>query len=349
MKSCHIPITTLGFVLALAAPRVASGQSAPARGARPDPRAKAIADVVAANHILADRGVVDGYGHVSVRDPTDPSRFLLARSMAPELVTAADVLVHDLDGKAEAPPDTKLYPSGLPNIALPRDWTVPPLAATEVLGGMSTTATPVALQGLGRLLRLSAGVVRFRARRPSPAGVWRFRAAGSAGGRFPLEVYVAAHGVEGLEDGVYWYDPVAHALVRIAPPPLGDDLATTVVVTGVAWRTAWRYTERGFRHVYWDAGSMLGQLLALAHSAGWQPRLYTRFPMSASPLWSAPTASRNSGRARHTRRRWSRPRPGRRAGTGIDRRRPNRVPAGHADPAGRRRTRPRRPLAVGAG
>ncbi len=109
MKSCHIPVTTLGFVLALAAPRVASGQSAPARGARPDPRAKAIADVVAANHILADRGVVDGYGHVSVRDPTDPSRFLLARSMAPELVTAADVLVHDLDGKAEAPPDTKLY------------------------------------------------------------------------------------------------------------------------------------------------------------------------------------------------------------------------------------------------
>jgi hypothetical protein len=77
---------------------------------------------------------------------------------------------------------------------------VPPLAAIEVLGGISAVAAPVALEGLGRLLHLSAGVVRFRARRPSPPGVWRFRAAGSAGGRFPLEVYVAAHGVHGLEE-----------------------------------------------------------------------------------------------------------------------------------------------------
>jgi ribulose-5-phosphate 4-epimerase/fuculose-1-phosphate aldolase len=75
----------------------------------PDPRAQAIADVVAANHILADQGVVDGYGHVSVRDPTDPGKFLMARSMAPEMVTAADVLEHDLDGNTPAPPSVKLY------------------------------------------------------------------------------------------------------------------------------------------------------------------------------------------------------------------------------------------------
>ena len=41
-----------------------------------------------------------------------------------------------------------------------------------------------------------------------------------------------------------------------------------VVVTGVPWRTGWRYRERGFRHVYWDAGTMLSQLLAAADSAG---------------------------------------------------------------------------------
>ena len=34
------------------------------------------------------------------------------------------------------------------------------------------------------------------------------------------------------------------------------------------WRTAWRYAERGFRHIYWDAGTMLAQTLALADSAG---------------------------------------------------------------------------------
>jgi ribulose-5-phosphate 4-epimerase/fuculose-1-phosphate aldolase len=53
--------------------------------------------------------VVDGFGHVSVRDPSDPNKFYLARSMAPELVTSADVLEHDLDGNTPAPPTTKLY------------------------------------------------------------------------------------------------------------------------------------------------------------------------------------------------------------------------------------------------
>jgi HCOMODA/2-hydroxy-3-carboxy-muconic semialdehyde decarboxylase len=74
-----------------------------------DPRAQAIQDVVTANHILADQGVVDGFGHVSIRDPSDPNKFYLARSMAPELVTSADVLEHDLDGNTTAPSSTKLY------------------------------------------------------------------------------------------------------------------------------------------------------------------------------------------------------------------------------------------------
>jgi HCOMODA/2-hydroxy-3-carboxy-muconic semialdehyde decarboxylase len=62
--------------------------------------ARAIDDLVAANRILADQGVLDAYGHVSVRSPRDKTRFLLARSMAPELVTTADILEHDLDGNA---------------------------------------------------------------------------------------------------------------------------------------------------------------------------------------------------------------------------------------------------------
>lgn len=56
--------------------------------------------MVAANRILAREGVVDGFGHVSVRDPRDPARYLLARSMAPALVTPADVIRYDLDSTA---------------------------------------------------------------------------------------------------------------------------------------------------------------------------------------------------------------------------------------------------------
>ena len=56
-----------------------------------------IADVVAANHILYDHGVVDAFGHVSVRHDKRADRFLLARNMAPGLVSAADIIEYDLD------------------------------------------------------------------------------------------------------------------------------------------------------------------------------------------------------------------------------------------------------------
>jgi len=63
----------------------------------------AIRELVDANHILFDQGVVDGFGHVSARHPERPDRFLLSRSMAPALVTEADILEFDLDGKAVVP------------------------------------------------------------------------------------------------------------------------------------------------------------------------------------------------------------------------------------------------------
>ena len=68
---------------------------APASAGPVDPAL--IEDLVAANRILVDQGVMDGYGHVSVRHPVDPQRYLMSRSIAPELVTAADVMEYDLD------------------------------------------------------------------------------------------------------------------------------------------------------------------------------------------------------------------------------------------------------------
>lgn len=56
-----------------------------------------IDDLVAANRILADQGILDGWGHVSVRHPADPNRYLLSCSRAPELVRAGDILEYDLE------------------------------------------------------------------------------------------------------------------------------------------------------------------------------------------------------------------------------------------------------------
>ena len=83
-------------------------------------------------------------------------------------------------------------------------------AATVALAGAQLAAARLGLRRSRGVLFLAAGVVRTSQRRGRPT--WLFRAAGSAGGRFPLEVYVAHAGVDGLADGVHWYDPVDHAL-----------------------------------------------------------------------------------------------------------------------------------------
>jgi ribulose-5-phosphate 4-epimerase/fuculose-1-phosphate aldolase len=70
-------------------------QPAPASAGAADPRL--LEDLVAANRILAGHGIVDAYGHVSARHNRSPERFLLSRSLAPELVTASDLIEYDLD------------------------------------------------------------------------------------------------------------------------------------------------------------------------------------------------------------------------------------------------------------
>src|SRR5450631_3675577 len=59
-----------------------------------------IEDIVIGSRILADFGVVDGFGHVSARHPANPNHFLMSRSLAPALVTADDIMEFDLDGNA---------------------------------------------------------------------------------------------------------------------------------------------------------------------------------------------------------------------------------------------------------
>ena len=100
----------VGSSLALAvmlASRARIAQSAPESAGPVDPGL--LEDLVAANHILAAEGVVDGYGHVSVRHDKNPNRYLIARSMAPELVTADDIVELDLDSVPVDLRGRKLY------------------------------------------------------------------------------------------------------------------------------------------------------------------------------------------------------------------------------------------------
>jgi ribulose-5-phosphate 4-epimerase/fuculose-1-phosphate aldolase len=80
----------LGFILAAQQPPASAGPLA----------ASLIEDLIAANRILAAEGIVDAFGHVSVRHDRDPNRYLLSRSLAPALVAADDLIEYDLDSNA---------------------------------------------------------------------------------------------------------------------------------------------------------------------------------------------------------------------------------------------------------
>ncbi len=68
-----------------------------------------INDLVVANRILANENVCDAYGHVSVRNPNNPNTFFMARSLAPELVTAEDIVELDLEGNPVSDESRHLY------------------------------------------------------------------------------------------------------------------------------------------------------------------------------------------------------------------------------------------------
>src|SRR5262245_763396 len=91
-----IAIATIALVFAaVIEQRSPAAQTLPKSGGPVDPAL--IEDLVAANRILAQEGVLDAYGHVSIRHPGNPNRYLMSRSLAPILVSASDIMEYDLD------------------------------------------------------------------------------------------------------------------------------------------------------------------------------------------------------------------------------------------------------------
>ena len=100
-RVCFIALATVAIVFAAGIEQGPARAQAPASGGPIDPAL--IQDLVAANRILADEGVLDAYGHVSIRHPGNPSRYVMSRSLAPILVTAGDIMEYDLDSNPVDP------------------------------------------------------------------------------------------------------------------------------------------------------------------------------------------------------------------------------------------------------
>jgi SagB-type dehydrogenase family enzyme len=192
---------------------------------------------------------------------------------------------HRLDWTNEPLP-FKVYPD-LVAIPLPRDF---PAASTDALAALSdrpVPTSPLDLERLAALLFFSAGVTRTMT---YPSGAVRHvRAAASTGALYQTEVYVVAGAVAGLDPGVYHFCPGDFALRRLREGDFRGAVAlaaadepmalcpVTVVLSAIYWRNTWKYEARAYRHLFWDSGTLLANLLASATALGLDARIATGF------------------------------------------------------------------------
>lgn len=172
---------------------------------------------------------------------------------------------------------------------LPRDFassTWPALAAIAD-AGRAAGGLPLDQRALAHLLYFSAGVLR---RRTYPGGEVFYRAAACTGALYHIDLYVVCAALPGLDAGVYHFGPHDFALRRLRP---GDHRAAVVaaaadepslraapailVYTSTFWRNAWKYRARAYRHCFWDSGTILANLLAVASGTGLAARVVQSF------------------------------------------------------------------------
>ena len=133
------------------------------------------------------------------------------------------------------------------------------------------------LQDLARILYFSAGITKQRA---YPGGEIYFRAAACTGALYEIELYVVTGDLNGLDAGVYHFNPADVSLrvlrkgdfrgnlAQAAVEPTVARAPATIVCTGTYWRNAWKYQARTYRHFGWDGGTLLANILAVSTASG---------------------------------------------------------------------------------
>ncbi|MBO0887887.1 SagB/ThcOx family dehydrogenase [Candidatus Bathyarchaeota archaeon] len=189
----------------------------------------------------------------------------------------------DWDNK---PAPFKVY-HNIPSIPLPRDFPHPreqSLATikTQRSGQKSKT---LELDELAEILFFSAGLTR---KMRFGSEVHYMRAASATGALYPIELYIISSGIDGLDPGAYHFNPLSFSLVRIREGDYSAELAdatadatntspVTIVFTSLAWRNAWKYEARSYRHWFWDAGVIAANLLATSSSEQIKSKLLMAF------------------------------------------------------------------------
>ena len=114
------------------------------------------------------------------------------------------------------------------------------------------------------------------------------RAASATGALYPIELYVIAGDIHGLEAGVYHFDPLGFQLSRLRKGDYRAELAAfsnesiatapaTIAFSSFAWKNAWKYEARSYRHWFWDGGVIAANLLAVSTAMGLPTRMIQGF------------------------------------------------------------------------
>ena len=173
-----------------------------------------------------------------------------------------DMSGHSLDW-ANQPKVFKEYP-GITPLSLAREIQIPKGKLSAILGETSAPGVPgeLNLETLSLLLLLS---YTHTARARHSEGDFFFRSAASAGALYPTEVYVAAHDVKGVDNGLYHFAIQNHSLdpLRKGDVPgivLGDGSHLAFFLTAIFFRSAWKYRARAYRYHLLDTGHVAENL-----------------------------------------------------------------------------------------
>jgi len=180
----------------------------------------------------------------------------------------------DWDNK---PAQFKEY-KNLASIALPRNFPRPEKNSIKAIEGETKDvgAEQIDVEVLSELLFFSAGLTR---KMRFGKELNYMRAASATGALYPIELYVICGRIHGLEAGVYHFNPLHFSLAKLREGDYraaldyagsSDSLSAplTLAFTSLAWRNAWKYEARSYRHWFWDSGVIVANLLATSNSAG---------------------------------------------------------------------------------
>lgn len=143
-----------------------------------------------------------------------------------------------------------------------------PLCAGRL--AQASAAQEFSPDSIGALLELSLGLSAWKEYGPDR---WALRCNPSSGNLHPTEAYLIAHGVQGLNDGLYHYASRSHELEQRCASSAAHPPGLWIGLSSIHWREAWKYGERAFRYCQLDAGHALAALRYAAGLLGWKLRL----------------------------------------------------------------------------